>query len=382
MADFVIFGAGKIARGFIAHLLFLSGYSFTFVEANEKLVSELNARGSYTVHVYGAEERNTIITGYHAVSIHDKPAVIAEMTGAKAIFTAVGGKNLGLIVPILTESLKSISPAGINVITCENWKKPAELLRNEVFKIDLNIKAGFAESVILRSAIEPSDEILSKDPLTVCVQDYWYLPVDADNLVYPLPEIKYIEPINNFSGFLERKFYTYNAANGTTSYLGALFGHTYLADAAHDERIVEVLKQVYKETGEALSKRFDISPEDQLAFTDASFKKMQDRVIVDTVERNARDPIRKLGPDDRLVGPAKMVLSYDIIPVGLATAIVAAVYYKSSDDDPSGSELKKMREDCGVEVILSEICKLKPDDPLYDLILLKEKEMKEEGWIV
>ena len=43
----VVFGAGKIARGFIAHLLTLSGYRITFVEKSDALVSHLRERGKY-----------------------------------------------------------------------------------------------------------------------------------------------------------------------------------------------------------------------------------------------------------------------------------------------------------------------------------------------
>ena len=47
----VIFGAGKIARGFIGHLLFLSNIPFVFVEKSQALVDLINERGSYTVNM-------------------------------------------------------------------------------------------------------------------------------------------------------------------------------------------------------------------------------------------------------------------------------------------------------------------------------------------
>lgn len=38
----VIFGAGKIARGFIGHLLYLSEIPFTFIEKSTELVDLIN----------------------------------------------------------------------------------------------------------------------------------------------------------------------------------------------------------------------------------------------------------------------------------------------------------------------------------------------------
>ena len=59
----VIFGAGKIARGFIGHLLYLSGIPFTFIEREKPLADLLNTRGRYTVNILGHSEKNCQVTG-------------------------------------------------------------------------------------------------------------------------------------------------------------------------------------------------------------------------------------------------------------------------------------------------------------------------------
>ncbi|MCD8067449.1 MAG: mannitol-1-phosphate 5-dehydrogenase, partial [Lachnospiraceae bacterium] len=114
---------------------------------------------------------------------------------------------------------------------------------------------GVTEAVIMRSAIEADQELLKVCPLAVNVQDFWTLPVDASRIKGKLPDIMGLSLISEFSGFLERKFYTYNAANGTVSYLGALMGYKKIADAAHDKKIIEILDGVYQETAMALSRK-------------------------------------------------------------------------------------------------------------------------------
>lgn len=232
----------------------------------------------------------------------------------------------------------------------------------------------------MRSAIESDAELLAKDPLIVNVQDFWKLPVDAERVSGKLPEIKGLELVEHFTGFLERKFYTYNAANGTVSFLGALLGYEKIADAAHDERILKVLEGVYSETARALSAKHNFPLDEQLAFTLTSKKKLQDYTIVDFIERNARDPIRKLGPDDRLVGSARLVESYGIVPENLATAIAAAIYYEN-DTDEFAVKLKEMRENEGVDYILENVCKLDVNGKLALLIKEKIAYLKEKGYI-
>ena len=68
----VIFGAGKIARGFIGHLLYLSDIPFTFVEKADALADLINERGEYTVNILGAPEKNCVVKGAKALKFDHK----------------------------------------------------------------------------------------------------------------------------------------------------------------------------------------------------------------------------------------------------------------------------------------------------------------------
>lgn len=387
----VIFGAGKIARGFVGHILYLSGIPFTFIEKYDPLVEKINARGQYTVNVMGNTGENCVVQGVHALTFGEKEAIVNAIAEADVVFTAVGGKNLGEIVPFLTEGItrkaELFPEKNLNVITCENWKKPATILKDGVVaalpeKTQAYLKdhVGFAEAVIMRSGIEPNAEQLEQDPLWVNVSNFWQMPVDGDNLVAGLPEIQCVKPMINFAGFLERKFYTYNAANGTVSFLGALLGFTDLGEAAYDPRIEKVLEGVYDETSRALAKKHGISLDEQLAFADTSRKKLHDRSIIDTIERNARDPLRKLGKDDRLVGSANLVWDCGIVPEHLCISIAAAIYYVSPGD-PAAEELVRMRTEEGVDAVLTKVCSLDPNGTIGKLVKEKIELLKEWGWI-
>lgn len=381
MAEAVIFGAGKIARGFIGQLLFNANIKTTFIDASEALVRLLNERGAYTVNVLGAPEKNSHVTGYCALHLEDTEGIRAAMRNADVVFTAMGGKNLEAAAPRIADALNACAHP-VNLITCENWKKPAEILEKGVCALYPDIQVGFAESVVMRSAIEPTAEQLAQDPLTVNVQNFWRLPLDASALVAPLPAVPELEPMDDFKGFLERKFYTYNAANGTVSFVGSLLGLTHVSEAARDERVSEVLERVYIETGTALARKYNITLDEQLEFAATSRTKLRDKVIVDTLERNARDPMRKLGPDDRLVGSARLAMEYGVQPWGLATSIAAAIWYESDNaGDPSLAQLRQMREEKGPGYVLEHVCKLQPGSELYELVLQKVEELKGRGWI-
>lgn len=385
----VIFGAGKIARGFIAHLLSLSDIDFVFVEKADALADLINERGQYTINILGVPEKNYVVKNARALKFSQVDEITEAIEDADVVFDAVGGKNLQELIPFYIRGIEAKAKKGgyLNFVTCENWKEPAKILQDGV-EAGISDEArgyfeknvGFTESVIMRSGIEAPKELLEKDPLIVNVQDYWYLPVDADRIKGKLPEIKYMDAMTGFAGFLERKFYTYNAANGTTSFLGALLGYEVLAEAAHDERILKILDGVYQETGKALSEKHGIPLEEQMAFTKTSLHKLQDYTIVDSIERNARDPLRKLGKDDRLVGSARMVLSCGIRPENLCTAIAAAIYYRNLED-PSAVQLEKLVKEEGIDAVLTKVCKIDPNGELGLLIKEKIEKIREWGWL-
>lgn len=387
----VIFGAGKIARGFVGHLLYLSNIDFVFVEKVDALCDLINERGEYLVNILGDSSKNTVVKNAKALKFSQKEEIAEAISKADCIFDSVGGKNLGEIVPLLTAGIEKraqVNPKPLNIITCENWKKPADILYEGIqntiapeYKAFFEENVGITEAVIMRSAIESTKELLEKDPLVVNVQNFWKFPFDASRLKAPMPEgMICLEPIYEFTGFLERKFYTYNAANGTTSFVGAILGYKYIADAAYDERILKILDGVYKETATALSKKHNFPFDEQWAFTRTSLNKLQDRCIVDYIERNARDPMRKLGPDDRLVGSARLCVEYGVVPENLAIAIACAIHYEQPTDE-FALQLKALRETEGVEAVISKVCKLDIDSALAKLILEKVALIKEWGWI-
>ena len=67
-----------------------------------------------------------------------------------------------------------------------------------------------------------------------------------------------------------------------------------------------------------------------------------------TVTRVGRQPLRKLGRHDRLLGPMYMARSYALPTKHLAHAIAAAFLF-NIPDDPESVELQKKVQELGIE---------------------------------
>lgn len=372
----LIIGAGKIARGYVGHLVALSGAPLVFVDVNEQVVRLLTERGQYRVHILGNPDKSLTVTNLTALHSSD-PALADVVARARVVFISVGGPNLPAVAAMLAPGLSARRAAGgqlLNIVCCENWKLPADILRKSMAErlppedqAYLAGKVGIAEATVLRSCIEPTEAQRAEDPLAVQAQDYWELQIDAAALVEPLPPIAGLFPVEKFYASLERKLFTYNAGNAVIGYLGALRGHEYLYQAATDPQILVEAQGVYDESGAAICARHGYTREEQAEFAAASLRKYQDSKIVDPVERQVRDPIRKLSRYDRLIGPASLALEYGIRPYHLALAIAAALHY-TNPADPAAVKLQTMLATQGIDHVLETVCGIDPHGELAALI--------------
>ncbi len=382
-ASAVVVGAGKIARGFIGHLLFLSGYRTTFVYVDERLVTLLDEHHGYHVHVLAAPEKDVRVERVNAFTPGD-PRLAEALAEADLAFVSVGGANLGAAAESLARAIDGrlrCDAAPLDVVVCENWRHAAGRFRDALTSaLGMEARArseralGVAEATIMRSCIDPTPEQRLADPLAVQVQDFWTLEVDGDALRGSHPPVVGLTLVADFAHALERKLYTYNTGNATISYLGWLRGHRLLSDAANDPAIVEVAEGVYRETGAAISRRFGYPPDEQAAYALRSFEKFRAAEIVDPLERQVRDPLRKLGRHDRLVGAALACLEEGVEPREVALGIAAALRHRNPAD-PAAERLAALVEANGPCAALAEVGEVPLDSPLLPLVAERLRDL-------
>src|SRR5258708_40292110 len=122
-APVIIFGAGKIARGYVGHLVALSGRPICFVEVNETVVRLINKRGRYRVHILGNDGKSMTVTHIRALHTSD-PRVADVLAQAELAFVSVGGPTLPAAAATLAPGLAARRAAGgppRYIVCCETW---------------------------------------------------------------------------------------------------------------------------------------------------------------------------------------------------------------------------------------------------------------------
>jgi mannitol-1-phosphate 5-dehydrogenase len=373
----VQFGAGNIGRGFLAQLFTESSLEVVFVDVSSPLVEALNARRSYSLHIVGDRAETIEIQNVRAVHGADREAVAREIAKAEIICTAVGASALPHIAPTLAAGLIARALEGgkpINILLCENLHDAASRLRGLVAehlpshtREQILARTGFVQAVVSRMVPIQTDEERAQDLLAVRAEGYKHLPVDAAAFVDPFPNIVGVEPTFQFEAMVERKLYTHNCAHAVLGYLGCMAGHRYGYEALEDGRIASLLRAVLAETSDALIRKHGFSRETQDAHVQDLSHRFRNRALGDTCLRLARDPMRKLAGDDRLVGAARLCESQNVKPRALAWAIVAALRH-SDPDDPSSCEVQRLVRDLGRDAAIKRICGISPDEPLAALV--------------
>lgn len=352
MKTAIQFGAGNIGRGFIGKLLSQSGYQVNFVDVNEQIIEELKTKNKYVVEVVGDNKEEITVENANGVLSSDAEKLSALISEAQIITTAVGPTVLSIISKSIAKGLEDRFAKGntenLNIIACENMINGSTFLKEEVEKHisaealeKMNEYVGFPNSAVDR-IVPPMEE--TGDVLRVRVEEFKEWIVQENLFKGEIPEIEGMQLTDNLMAFVERKLFTLNTGHAITAYLGVQKGLDTIKESIENEEIAATVKAAMKESGEVLIKRYDFDREKHYAYIEKIIKRFKNPFLVDEVSRVGRQPLRKLGFNDRLIKPLRGTLEYNTANDNLIKGIVAALNYKNEADDQAVELAKKLAE--------------------------------------
>lgn len=357
------FGAGNIGRGFIGKILADAGWKVTFADVNTTLVGLLHDRGRYGVRVVGETSTLDTVDGIDAVSsIGDE--IVDLVATADLVTTAVGPAILPKIAPVVARGIVARFERGIapplNVVACENTVRGTSQLKAAVLPLipaeltaRVEAEVGFADSAVDR--IVPPAPPSENDPLEVTVETFSEWIVDRTQLVGWTHAIPGMELTDRLMAFVERKLFTLNTGHAVTAYLGFLSGVGTIREAIGVPAIRTVVEGAMGESGAVLIRRHGFDAEKHAAYIAKILGRFANPHLVDDVARVGREPLRKLGPGDRLIRPLLGTLEYGLPHAGLVHGIAAALHYRN-DDDPQAVEMRATITRDGVEAAVARFC--------------------------
>ncbi|EIN08339.1 mannitol-1-phosphate 5-dehydrogenase [Punctularia strigosozonata HHB-11173 SS5] len=376
------FGAGNIGRGFIAPLLVDSGYHVTFADVDKELIEEMNAKQEYDVHILDQQKNEVKVTHVSAV-LSFAEDLEERIAHAALLTTAVGLTVLEKIAPTIAKGIQArrkINGPPLNIIACENAIGGTAHLKEFVDKhladedqeyVRENV--GFANCSVDR--IVPPFEGKPGNKLDVGVEGFFEWVVEEPALRGPKLNVKGMHLTNNLIAYNERKLFTLNTGHCITAYLGWLKGLPTIDSSIRDDEIRKVVRGALDESGAALIKKHGFSEQEHKEYLDKIEERFKNPEVKDDVVRVGRQPLRKLGRNDRLLGPTYLAKEYGVEVNWLPVGIAAAFHYEN-DTDEQAKQLQAEIKAKGIENVVADITGFHHDTDDHKKIVNHYHELK------
>lgn len=334
----VLFGAGMTGRGQVAQLAFEDGWDLTLVDRDASLIRLLREAGRYTVRLLSERPREVVVTGYRAWHVSESAAITQAVCEADLVVTSVLEPNLpqvaATLAPALTTRLRIRPQRPLNVVAAENMVGSSTALHGylrrhmagDVFGL-LAGSVAFPDSMIAR--VVP----VAADPLLILAEEYSEWTADRRAVVGAPPELRGLEWVDNQPARLQRKLFIHNTGHAICGYLGWLAGYHYVHQAAGDPQIMARLSAAIAEAGEAVSREHGFAREEVRGYEDNLKKRLVIATLPDDLRRVIRQPIRKLGREERLVGPLLLCHKHGVPGEALCYGVAAALRARVPGDE-------------------------------------------------
>jgi mannitol-1-phosphate 5-dehydrogenase len=367
---YVGFGFGAIQAGLFLYEAYCSGNFGRLVVAEvlPDIVSSLRrAEGYYTLNIAHSDRVESVRIGPVEINdpseAADRERQVAALAEAQEIGTAIPSVTFyqsagpGSLHRLLADGLRRKAASGspaVVVYTAENHNHAAEILEAAVLsgipaveQDAVRTRVQFLNTVIgkMSGIISDPDTIRAHGLATITPQEGRAFLVEAFNRILisrirmhdgdrgsPFRRgIEVFEEKQNLLPYEEAKLYGHNATHALAAYVGALTGAHRIADLATVPGALSFLRAAFlQESGEALvRKHADLDPlftrQGYARYADDLLARMTNPYLLDTVERVGRDPARKLGWNDRLVGTMRLALDQGIEPRRYAFGAAAAL---------------------------------------------------------
>ncbi|MGM0523965.1 MAG: mannitol-1-phosphate 5-dehydrogenase [Bacillota bacterium] len=349
------FGAGNIGRGFIGYLLNQSGYDVCFVDVNQAMIDQLNQTGAYKIELLDDDQTTLTVSGVSALnSRSDHEEVIKRIEDADIITTSVGVDNLKYIVPILSEGLlkrvkKNDQP--LDVLANENAVNASSTLKSlmsdyigDKAMAELKGHVSFVNTAIDRLSLSKD---IDGESIALVEPFYEWVINRSEMINHTLPALTGATYVDDLTPFIERKLYLVNMAHAATAYVGYLNGASTIQQALQIPDILSFIQGLMREATAYFVDVHGVEEEAQHAYIEKVLARFMNNNISDEVTRVGRSPIRKVGPEERLVKPLTVLLDLNQ-PVDYFIKAVAVAYHFDHPGDDEATELQGYIDEHGI----------------------------------
>ena len=349
----VIIGAGAIGRGYLPLVLNNNKYNFVFIDQNLKILNLLKKKKYY----FSYKIKNNLYVKKKIIiksAFHINQLARLKLKNLSLCFVCIGPRNIKDIIFFL----KKINAP---IIVCENDPETV----NEIKKNIKNKKVFFAVPDVITSNTSPK-KLLKKDQLSIVSED-GELYVEKGPKIYG--ELKFLSKKDLLRIQWTAKLYLHNTPHCIAAYLGSIINVKYIHNAMKNQFVRKIVEGSMNEMLKTLKLNWDISHNFLEWYAQKEINRFKNTLLFDPISRVAREPLRKLEINGRLIGAAQLCLYNGVFPNNILKGIVSAFMFENQHDADNHIEL--LQNSMSPEHFNQYILGLRTGEPLD--LLLKDK---------
>ncbi|QIQ20580.1 mannitol-1-phosphate 5-dehydrogenase [Zophobihabitans entericus] len=367
------FGAGNIGKGFIANVLSHNGFHICFVDVDQTNIATIRKENKYLIEVldtkpYFVEVNNVSILD----SIHEQTQIVEQICQADLITTSVGVNNLPRIAPLIIQGLierfkRHRTPVNIianeNAINATNILKQAITQQLPTSEQQILTQVGFVNSAIDRQAISTT----YNGTTITAVEPFWEWVINQKEMVENnLPKIQGVTYVDDLQPYIEKKLYIVNLGHASLAYLGFIANKTTILDVLSIPVFRQFVKNVMSDSARYLIAEYQFAEQTLADYIEDTLSRFANPHIKDSVLRVAKSPIRKLGVNERLIGPLSQLQSRKLPTHNLSKVVAMALLF-SDQQDSEAITLQDFIQQHGIEAAIKHYCQI-TDQALIQVI--------------
>ena len=391
MMNVTIIGAGRTGRGMLGEQFFLEGgYHLTFADCDSALVEGLRSQGFYTVEKidFIAGTRSvTHVDGFDVVdTVRERDAYIGALAASDYVATAVFPSSFDRVAQDLADMARLRRLLGrtssVAVLLGGNYVGLRGYFEAAVSKqLEGDDLAEFERNVVLLTTkanrkITFPDEYLD-DRYALTGDDKPLLLVDDRLPSWDGQPVPLFFQLGDAETAMAEKIWSDNLVHCSLGFMASCAGYDVVNQAVEDDRIRTLAYYAWLEGRRALEAEYGLPVPDDAA-TEEMFDKFASPFFKDKIARIVRQPQRKLGRNDRFIGPALLCLHHGITPYFITRAAAYGFCYVDGHE-PESIELSQMIAREGISQTVASVCGLdaseEADRTVLDLIVGAVKEI-------
>lgn len=397
MSVFVGFGFGPIQAGlFLAEAQLAGGFDRLVVaEVVPEVVAAVRAAGAFTVNIGHADRIEALTVApveiYSPLAPAERAVLVDAVAAATELATALpsvefyGRGGAASVAALLAEGLARKAAAGgplAVVYAAENHTRGAELLEEAVLawtppdlRAAVRGRVQFLDTVIGKMSGAPETTAglaelapgLGRAYLVEAFNRIQVSQIDRSAAGWQsfVRGLAVFAEKADLTPFAEAKLYGHNAGHALAAYLAHQVGFTQIDQLRQRPDLLNfITRAMVDESGAALCARWAgvdalFSPAGFTAYAEDLVTRMVNPYVRDTVARVGRDPRRKLGWDDRLVGAMRRARQVGVTPWRYAWGVAAALEWLDTPAAATAATLcalwEKTEQDEEVNALCAQI---------------------------